>query len=905
MKEELLFIGKQSIIIDQFKRELRELGDLKQESDLKAVQEYLKRASKVLAVIMETDCINSERLEFIRELRNSKQHSDILLVALVTDMAKANTLNLMSVGFDDWFSLAEEPKQLRENLKQLIHNKRIYKNICLNSNYKKSILDNSFLAVVIIDAINFDILYMNNTSKDMLEMGNNDFVGKKCFSFITGGLQHCADCHLFSAFKAKKDRMLYIPKLDKTFRVRVDSTEWFGRPAYVEYLEDVTEESKEKQLAIERYQRELKRKRRVDLDFMAYLVVDVTKGVVVDHDPHGFPVPVLKPGQKMQDFADRVLPTLIDYEERKQFTHMMDPAYLQKVFDMGQDFLKIDCRRYARNQKYIMWTRSVIQLLKNPENDNLMMFLYTYDINEQKMLEEIIDHVVKYDYKTIAYINTYAETIKLLASNGVYEHDNIKPYSDYNTFLEESFMNYVVGEEREELKKKLSIENLQKELSTKDRYELLVSLLVKGVPKAYKLRFSNYKDSSYGIIQGMFIDIEDTVSGLKTEKQLLESATISLGKGNSAKNRYLASISHSLTKPLKQLGQFLKQLDTSYDKETVGVELAHAKENLVHIMEVLNDINDICNLENGDINIHEMQFSLSELVKDLVKKINKINPKSKGVLSVKKEIYNEACYGDYKIIQKILFNILDNAFRYAADSGRIELYVNEMPAEEPSKGYYRFLIKDYGKGIHKELLENIFKPFYCTINNKSRSDSSGLGLAITKALVDKLGGNISIESEPNYGTIVTVDLIFPLASSLLERQSMVDELHRDIGDIKVLFVEKDKLATLVARRLLIQKGVKLSSCSNNKQVKQLLKHENFNCIVLEIDDDLSLINEFFNIRNSQAKGKNIPIIVICKNMSVEDSVALINKGVEGVFFKPLKFAEFNKRLMEVCHVEEI
>lgn len=901
MREKIIFIREKSVPGEALQQELRELGELHIVNSLEQAKERLQTASKVLAVLMEIHYTDLEKLEFIQRLRGDLQHNGALVVALVPEKQQVNQLNLMSLGFDDWFALDNEPQLLKQHLQELLRNKKLYKNISLNGDLKKSILENSFLSVLIIDAINFDVLYMNNTTKRMLELGSGEYVGKKCFSFITGDVHHCADCHLYSTCKEKKDRVLYLPRLNKTFKVRVDSTEWLGRPAYVEYLEDITEESKEKQLATERYQKELKRRRRVDLDFMAYLVVDVTRGVVVDHDPHGFPVPVLKPGQRMRDFAERVLPTLIDYEERKQFTDMMQPEYLQKAFEMGNDILKIDCRRYARNQKYIMWTRSVIQLLKNPENDNLMMFLYTYDINEQKMLQEVIDHVVKYDYKAIAYINTYAETIKLLANNGVYEHDNIKPYTDYNTFLDSSFINNVINEDKEAIKQQLSIANLQKELADKDRFELLLEVMENGNPKAYKLRFSNYKDSSYGIIQGMVIDIEDTISSLKQEKQKLEEEAISLGKGNVAKNRYLASISQSLTKPLKQIKQSLKHLDDNLDDGEIRLELEQTKEKLSHIMEVLNDINDICSLENEAINIHEVQFSLSELVNDLVRKLHKINPKFKGLLSVNKEIYHEACYGDYKIIQKILFSILDNAFCYT--SGSIELYVNEIPAAEPMKGYYRFTIKDYGKGIAPELLENVFKPFYCAINNKNRSDSSGLGLAITKALVEKLGGSINIESELNHGTTVTVDLAFPLAESLPERQPVVDKLHKEFDDIKVLFVEQDKLATLVARRLLTQKGVGVLTCSTPKQAQQLLKKERFNCVVLEIDVDLEPIYDFFNRKKGEALLRELPVIVICQAMSVEDRAALVNKGVEGVFFKPLKFAEFNKLIMEICHVE--
>ena len=211
---------------------------------------------------------------------------------------------------------------------------------------------------------------------------------------------------------------VFIRKVSKTMSVRIHLMEWLTRPAYVVYMTDITEEKRARLLAEERYQKELQRRYRVDLDFMAYLVINVTNGTVIEHDPHGFPVPTIHPGQPETEFIERVLPTVIDYEKRKEFSEMLDLDNLKNSFQEGKTVLSIDYRRYSRNMKNIMWARSTIQLMEDPQNNDLIAFLYTYDINETKMLQEVISKTINYDYNMIAHINVFSQTAIMYTSNG-------------------------------------------------------------------------------------------------------------------------------------------------------------------------------------------------------------------------------------------------------------------------------------------------------------------------------------------------------------------------------------------------------------------------------------------------------------------------------------------------------
>lgn len=157
----------------------------------------------------------------------------------------------------------------------------------------------------------------------------------------------CSFCKLALAHTCQTGEV-YVPCIDKTLKVTVRMMEWLGKPAYVVYSDDITEQKKNYLLAEQKYQRELQRRSRVDLDFMAYLLMNVSKGIVVDHDPHGFPVPTIPSGRPISDFVERVLPTVIDFETRQKFAAMLSLEYLQKEFENGNELLYIDYRRYSR-----------------------------------------------------------------------------------------------------------------------------------------------------------------------------------------------------------------------------------------------------------------------------------------------------------------------------------------------------------------------------------------------------------------------------------------------------------------------------------------------------------------------------------------------------------------------------
>lgn len=131
---------------------------------------------------------------------------------------------------------------------------------------------------------------------------------------------------------------VYVPCIDKTLKVTVRMMEWLGKPAYVVYSDDITEQKKNYLLAEQKYQRELQRRSRVDLDFMAYLLMNVSKGIVVDHDPHGFPVPTIPSGRPISDFVERVLPTVIDFETRQNLRRCFPWSICRKNLKTGMNY---------------------------------------------------------------------------------------------------------------------------------------------------------------------------------------------------------------------------------------------------------------------------------------------------------------------------------------------------------------------------------------------------------------------------------------------------------------------------------------------------------------------------------------------------------------------------------------
>ncbi len=256
--------------------------------------------------------------------------------------------------------------------------------------------------------------------------------------------------------------------------------------------------------------------------------------------------------------------------------------------------------------------------------------------------------------------------------------------------------------------------------------------------------------------------ISDRTAEKKSQKALEEALNIAKA-ANEAKSVFLSNMSHDIRTPMNAimgLSTLLKRDadDSEKVREHTGKIMASSR----HMLGLINDILDMSKIESGKATLNVTEINLAEIVGELG---TIIRPQAKAKqqsfdISVR-DIRQERLLGDKLRIEQILINLLSNAVKYTQKGGRIDMLIEQIPQSAKNYGRFRFVVRDNGMGMSEEFQKEIFTPFTRETNSvTNKIQGTGLGMAITKNLVDLMGGTISVESKRNMGSVFTVELEF-------------------------------------------------------------------------------------------------------------------------------------------------
>ena len=248
--------------------------------------------------------------------------------------------------------------------------------------------------------------------------------------------------------------------------------------------------------------------------------------------------------------------------------------------------------------------------------------------------------------------------------------------------------------------------------------------------------------------------------------------------------------------------------------------------------------------------------------------------------------------GDFKAAYKLLYNVLDNAYKYSDNGSKVQFIVYELPFKDQKEAIYRFVVKDWGCGIEEQRLATVFTPFYSFINQSDHKDSSGLGLSIAKFIVDRLGGSISIDSKEGAGTIVTIDLHMAFANTTQVKEEVRVEEQLTVNHMRLLLVQKNPLELLVLRKLLESKGAKIDCTESVEAAAELMKKHDigyYSFLIVDMDNILSQMRgealKKLKLHPHRGRGS---LFALCANVDLDEKKALVEAGVDEVLFKPLR-----------------
>lgn len=294
-------------------------------------------------------------------------------------------------------------------------------------------------------------------------------------------------------------------------------------------------------------------------------------------------------------------------------------------------------------------------------------------------------------------------------------------------------------------------------------------------------------------------------SELKRQQQILQDALLAAGKANAAKRDFLSKMSHEIRTPMNAIiGMSAIGFNYLDDQKRIADCLSKITFSSKHLLMLINDILDMSKIEDGKFTISAELFDMKKLVTSLTD-INYTLAKTKGVSFevVLSGIEEELLIGDAMRVNQILINLLSNAIKFTPKGGSVRLEIKKIRATG-TKIWLRFIVQDNGIGMKSEFLERIYEPFEQGDSSVSgKYGGTGLGMAITKNLVNIMNGIIKVESREGQGSTFTVDLPFGLNPSEHKKNSP------GLEDISVLVVDDDHDTCEHAEVLLKGMGVEV------------------------------------------------------------------------------------------------
>ena len=396
---------------------------------------------------------------------------------------------------------------------------------------------------------------------------------------------------------------------------------------------------------------------------------------------------------------------------------------------------------------------------------------------------------------------------------------------------------------------------------------------------------------------------------LKKAKNVTTEALQTAENANKAKTDFLSNMSHDIRTPMNAIIGITSLIRHDAGNKAKVIEYADKIDiSSQHLLGIINDVLDMSKIEAGKTVFKYSDFSILDFVQELDTIFHsQIYEKKQTLTIIKESIRHEWVNGDQVHLMQIFSNLLSNAIKYTQEGGEIQFLVEECETKSSVYAKYRFLVSDNGMGMSADFKETIFDPFTraeSSVTNKIQG--TGLGMAITRNLVEAMGGTIDVESEPGQGSCFEVLIDLKIAENRTVALA-AQEGERDgniLQGMRFLCAEDNELNAEILTELLKIEGAECTICENSEEILKVFEQSapgDYDMILMDIQ--MPVLNGYEATkairRSSHKLAKTIPIIAMTANAFSEDIQHSLAAGMNAHVSKPVEMKVLEKTIRSI------
>ena len=752
-----------------------------------------------------------------------------------------------------------------------------------------SIAEDSLNAIAIISKKDFKLLYLNKAAK--LLFPHDPSVGDEipCHKFFRNRDNPCEYCPINKELDTGELFEINCEYFNKQIQVHLVETIWDGKEAYIEYIRDITDEKRNERL-FNLYKSLISYKQNLNIDVGALYGFDIETGTISFYFLEE--KKECNEGKTFDEVVQYFYPSIVGEKDREKFLNFYN---IDKIRE-NASLLKTSSVEYHQKLKdKTVILRARYSFIEDPVTKHTLAVVNVYDVTKRLEMEKMLNAIVTEQNEFVMRQDDVTKTCVVLASS-----NNFLGFpKGYSRYSFDQYDNY--------LKKHLTFVDTYghpRLNKCEDRNKIVqsenysITYVIEKDEQLYYKRVMSFKASDNSIYTVVY-DVTDLAlqekhrnSKLEKVNKKLLSAKREASIANRAKSEFLSRMSHDMRTPL---GAILSLSDFGIEEKDSTKVLEYfnqIRENADYLLSLVNDLLDFQKIESNTIDIDNKIVEFGSTAKS-IERIVKLRANEKNIkfiCSAENEISEKLLIFDEKRFKQILVNILNNAIKYTPPGGMVK-WALVVTKDKDGQPVAIHTISDNGVGMSKEFQKHMFEPFSKEYNHLSEAEGgTGLGLVITKNIVEAMGGSIRCESKLNEGTtfIIKLPLGIPQKEQLLEytRHNSSDSYEEKFSNKKILICEDVKINQIIISKLLEDKNAIVSIANNGQEGVLLAKENDYDVILMDIR--MPILDGTQATEKIREFNKTVPIIALSANAFANDVERSIYVGMNAHLAKPIE-----------------